>query len=69
MLNYRIKDKHLLDEWTHQQMLNGYDIYSIKGEPPIDVRYDDGDLIINPVNIAFIVNQTGEEYYFEYEPK
>jgi hypothetical protein len=61
-----ITNKEALDAWIKERLSMGRDMYSIKGPAPEGAAYDDGDLIVGPVNVAWQDTTTGEIFAIEY---
>lgn len=64
-MGLEISNKEQLDRWINERM--GRDLSAIKGPPPEGATYDDGDPIVNPVNIAWQDMTTGEVFVIEYD--
>lgn len=55
-----------LNKWLNQRGAMGHDLISIKGPAPDGATYDDGDPILQPVNVAWQDTITGETFHIEY---
>lgn len=55
-----------LNRWINERREMGRAIVAIKGPPPVGATYSDGQLITNPVNIAWKDCTSGEVYAIEY---
>ena len=62
-----IKNKSQLDAWIAKAIANGHRLESIKGTAPQGATYDDGDLIVQPINVAWLDNDSGEVFEIHYE--
>ena len=62
-----IKNKQALDAWMAKAMANGHRLEAIKGQAPEGATYDDGDLITQPVNVAWINTDTAEVFEIRYK--
>lgn len=62
-----IANNEQLDAWLNERRKMRRDVFSIKGAPPEGSTYDDGVLIVRPVNIAWQDGTTGEIFAIEYE--
>lgn len=61
-----ITNNATLIAWMKERMSMGRDMHAIKGPAPDGATYDDGDLIVGPVNIAWQDTTTGEIFTIEY---
>lgn len=61
-----ITNDEQLSAWMNERMKIGRGMRAIKGPPPDGATYDDGDPIVNPVNIAWEDMETGEVFDIEY---
>lgn len=63
----KVSNKEALDNWMQERMQMGRDLIAIKGDPPQEASYSDGEIIKNPINIAWKDIKTGEVFGIEYE--
>jgi hypothetical protein len=61
-----ILNSETLSKWMNERRKLGRDMVSIKGPCPKGATYEDGTLIIRPVNIAWRDTTTGEVFAIEY---
>lgn len=65
-MNYDITNKAELDAWMNERMRLGHDMAAVKSAPPEGMTYDDGTPVKNPINVAWVDQQTGERIAIEW---
>lgn len=61
-----ITNSEQLNQWMQDRISLGHELVSIKGVAPIGATYSDGDLITQPVNVAWEDKATREVFEIEY---
>lgn len=61
-----VKNQTELTAWINKRMELGHDIMAIKGPPPVGATYEDGELIVRPVNIRWRDISSGEVFDIDY---
>lgn len=60
-------NKLQVDIWMQERFQLGHDLIAIKGTAPCGSTYSDGDLILQPINVAWKDMVTGEVLHIEYQ--
>jgi hypothetical protein len=61
-----ISNNQELNDWLNKKYEQGHDCVALKGAPPANSTYDDGEPITMPVNVAWQDLQTGEIINIQY---
>ena len=69
MKNYIIKNQAEISEFMSAAQTNGHVLFAVKGAPPVGAEYSDGDLIVNPVNVAWLNKTTCESIEIQYSKR
>ena len=64
-----VKNQIELTDWMNSRRELGHDMMAIKGSPPVGATYDDGELIVRPVNIKWRDITSGEVFDIDYYDK
>ena len=64
-----ITNSEQLNQWMQDRMRLGHELVSIKGTAPNGSTYSDGDLITQPVNVAWEDKATREVFEIKYLQK
>ena len=66
MFNYKIANSKELHEFLKLAKHCGHDCFAVKGNPPKDAVYSDGDKVARPINVAWVNDFTGERLDIKY---
>lgn len=69
MQNYEIANNAEVDAFILHSVAQNQNASAIKGNAPPGARYSDGELITNPVNVAWVNDVTGEHIDVIYQAK
>ena len=64
----RIMNSEQINEFCWSVTQAGHVATAIKGDPPVGMKYSDGETVYNPVNIGWECKETGESIDVIYGP-